>query len=113
MARNATGSAVPGSAIAVSQRVRSAATSQALTDAFDVSDDGTFTLRLAGGPSSTVRFRYPGSEQLKPCGAGNLVLLAPARSTIAADKRASGSERQRSEVPGPLARRARCQTAAS
>ena len=83
--RTATGGAVPGSAIAVSQRVRSAATSQALTT-IRTSDDGTFTLRLAGGPSRTVRFRYSGSEQLKPA-QSDLVFRAPARSTIAVDKR--------------------------
>jgi hypothetical protein len=47
---------------------------------------GNFILRLPPGPSRTVLFRHAGNELLRPA-RSELRLLAPARSTIAVDKR--------------------------
>lgn len=48
---------------------------------------GRFAYAVPGGPSRTIRFRYAGSQVIRPS-LGEVRVLVPARTTIAVDRRA-------------------------
>jgi hypothetical protein len=83
--RTAGGLPVAGAEILVTERPRAGAGPRRVASV-KAGRDGAFAARLRAGPTRTVRFRHVGDASLRPAVA-ELRLLAPARSSIAADRR--------------------------
>jgi hypothetical protein len=79
------GEPLSGAEVAADERIRTRS-AQRRVALLRTDGAGRFFLRLRGGPSRTVRFRYGGEALLKPA-SGEVQLLSPARSTITASRR--------------------------
>lgn len=86
------GRAVPGAAVEVSEQVRGGSGWRPVATAVS-GPAGAFALRLAAGPSRTLRLAYPGTDLLLPAAIERRVLVPAAGTLTVSRRRARNGQR--------------------